>query len=254
MKPPDAMDHPATESNNAPTSPQRHWDTGALWTVAVLAAWAGVFWYLWVSGGWALHVSSRIFWVVPFGAIVLTAGAIGRLIGARRSHGSRFTTRQAAALALLAVPVAIILAMPSTALGTYAAARRGVYTGGVSVTDIGAANDPQLQIAVSAALYEPDVLKALAKRAGDEVTFTGFVTHEAGTLSDEFQLNRFVVTCCIADALNALVRVVDVTGGPYKSGQWVTVTGALYPLQDEILLDAGKITSIPRPKHPYLNG
>jgi uncharacterized repeat protein (TIGR03943 family) len=129
-----------------------------------------------------------------------------------------------------------------------------VYTGGVSVTDIGGANDTQLQIAVSAALYEPDVLKAIAKRAGDEVTFTGFVTHDPGTLSDEFELNRFVITCCIADALNAEVRTVDVTGGPYKSGQWVTVTGLLYPLQDEILLDAESITAIPRPKHPYLNG
>ena len=254
MKHPDVMDHPETEPRDEPAGQRRHWDTGALWTVAVLAAWAGVFWYLWISGGWALHVSSRIFWVVPFGAIVLTAGAIGRLFGARRPPGSRFTTRQAAALALLAVPVATILAMPSTALGTYAAARRGAYTGGVSVTDIGAANDSQLQIAVSAALYEPDVLKALAKRAGDEVTFTGFVTHEPGTLSDEFQMNRFVITCCIADALNAVVRVVDVSGGPYKSGQWVTVTGLLYPLQDEILLDAEQITAIPRPSHPYLNG
>ena len=237
-----------------PTPDRRRWDRGGLATVVVLASWAGVFWYLWLSGDWSLHVSSRIFWIVPFGAIVLTAGAIGRLVGSRNTAPPRFTARQAAALALLAVPVVTILAMPQSTLGTYAAARRGAYAGGISVADIGHASDTQIQVAVSAAPYQPDVLRALAKQEGQRVTFVGFVSHEPGALSDEFQLNRFVVTCCIADALNARTRVVDVSGGPYRPGQWVSVTGQLYALPDQIILDAKAITAIPRPAHPYLTG
>ena len=233
---------------------RNRWDAGALWTAAVLAAWAGVFWYLWLTGRWALHVSSRIFWVVPFGAIVLAAGAVGRLFGAHKSDRSHLGTRQVLALVVLTIPVVTIFAMPSTTLGTYAASRRGAYAGGIKAADISTATDSEVQVAISVAPYQPDVLKELAKRAGDEMTFIGFVTHASGSLSDELQLNRFVVTCCIADALDAQVRVVDVTGGPYRSGQWVSVTGELYPLEDDIILDAGKITSINRPPHPYLTG
>ncbi len=230
----------------------RRWDTNAVGTAVVLAAWSGALWFLWLGLGWALHVSPRIFWVVPFGAVVLSVGTVGRLATARADRATPLDGRRLWLLAALALPVVVILAMPSSSLGTYAASRRGVYSGITNLTENGSLQGSATQVEVASAPYDPEVLKALAKRAGESVTFVGFISHEPDALSDEFLLNRFVVTCCVADALNALVRVVNVSEGPYRSGQWVTVTGVLYPLKDQILLDARRITRIERPKRPYL--
>jgi uncharacterized repeat protein (TIGR03943 family) len=231
---------------------RRRWDPNAVGTALVLAAWSGVLWFLWIGGGWALHVSPRIFWVVPFGAIVLAIGAVGRLVTARTGRAQPLEARRVWPLVVLTIPVVVILAMPSSALGTYAASHRGVYSGTTSLTANGSLQGPVTQVEVASAPFDADVLKALVQRAGERVTFVGFVSHEADTLSDEFLLNRFVVTCCVADALDALMRVVNVTGGPYKSGQWVSVTGVIYPMKTQVILDARSVTAIDRPKHPYL--
>jgi hypothetical protein len=33
----------------------------------------------------------------------------------------------------------------------------------------------------------------------------------------------------------------------------VRVTGALYPVEREVIVDASRVVSVPRPKDPYLN-
>ena len=51
----------------------------------VLAAWAGLFWFLWISGREAFYLSTRTDWVVPIAAVLLTAATVGRLgVGPRR--------------------------------------------------------------------------------------------------------------------------------------------------------------------------
>ena len=49
----------------------------------MLAAWAGLFWFLWVSGREAFYLSTRTDWVVPIAAVLLTAATVGRLASAR---------------------------------------------------------------------------------------------------------------------------------------------------------------------------
>ncbi|MGH2821030.1 MAG: hypothetical protein ACRDJ5_10300 [Actinomycetota bacterium] len=41
--------------------------------------------------------------------------------------------------------------------------------------------------------------------------------------------------------------------GAPKPDDWVRVTGSLYPLGQEVLLDASEATRVERPEHPYLN-
>ena len=221
-------------------------------TGLTLAAWAAMSWFLWISGRWSLHVSSRIFWVIPFGAVVLTVGAIGRLVTARIAEPAPFTARRAWPLAALAVPVVVVLAMPPIDLGAFAAERRGDVAAAAVYDGRRSESGPVNQVDVATAPYSPDVMRALIQRAGEEVSFIGFVTHPEGTLADEFVLNRFVIRCCVDDALNARVRVVDVPPGEYPEGTWLRVTGRIYPVPEEVLLDATKLERVAKPKDPYI--
>ena len=72
------------------------------------------------------------------------------------------------------------------------------------------------------------------------------------TPADEFLLARYVVTCCVADATIAEVRVVNVTPGQFSNEDWVRVRGTIYPLGREVIVNASDVTSVARPDHPYL--
>jgi uncharacterized membrane protein YcgQ (UPF0703/DUF1980 family) len=56
----------------------------------------------------------------------------------------------------------------------------------------------------------------------------------------------------VADATSAQVRVVNVPPGRFKPDDWVRVTGRVYPLGSEILVDASAVEPIPQPDRPYL--
>jgi uncharacterized membrane protein YcgQ (UPF0703/DUF1980 family) len=73
-----------------------------------------------------------------------------------------------------------------------------------------------------------------------------------GMGADEFMLTRFVITCCVADAIAAQVRVVDAPPGRFSPDDWVRVTGQMYPLGREIIVVASEVQGVDKPKHPYL--
>jgi uncharacterized repeat protein (TIGR03943 family) len=232
----------------------RKWDARGVWSAALLAAWAGVIWFLLASGRWALYLSTRTLWVLPVGAAVLTAGAIGRLVLARNRPSRSLSVRDSWTFGLLAVPLVVILALPPTTLGSYAVSRRSSFssaTGYLSAGDVSSASAPTL-LDVAAAQDSPEVMRALSRHAGENVTFVGFVQRDANEPSDEFELTRFVITCCIPDALLVQVRTVDVQPGRFTPNEWVQVTGSLYPVGTEVLLDAQQVKAVPRPGQPYL--
>jgi uncharacterized repeat protein (TIGR03943 family) len=105
---------------------------------------------------------------------------------------------------------------------------------------------------VAAAETSPEGERALAKRAGDNVSFVGFVSIRDDTPADEFLLARYVVTCCVADATIAEVRVVNVTPGQFANEDWVQVTGTIFPIGREVIVDASDIAAVERPDRPYL--
>jgi putative membrane protein len=79
------------------------------------------------------------------------------------------------------------------------------------------------------------------------------VTRRPGQPANEFVLTRFIVSCCVADALSVQVRVVGVPPGRFSEDQWVRVTGTFYPVGRETVVDAASIDPIPRPEEPYLS-
>jgi putative membrane protein len=233
---------------------RRSWNPWRVATGLVMAGWAGLFWFLVATGRTPLYLSSRTAWVAPLGAILLTVAAAGRLLSARSARPKPIAPRQAWGLALLLFPVVVLLALPPSTLGAYAAARRSPI-GGAYVSGSGDVSSGELSLSdVATALWSPRAMEALAQRAGSRVSFIGFVTHRPGMASDEFLLMRFVVTCCVADALSVQVRVVGAPSGQFAEDQWVRVDGTIYPLGKEVLVKATSVEPVPRPDRPYLEG
>jgi putative membrane protein len=238
----------STGTRAEPLSPAR------VLTAVALAAWASLFVWLLATDRTALYLSSRTAWVVPMGASILCVALLGRLASLRSPHAEPVTPRAALAAALIVAPVVVLLALPPASLGTYAAARRSSLAGaagfGGSSADI-RRGDVSL-VDVAGALRSRDSMKALVARAGTRVSFVGFVARTPGMPADEFLLTRFLVSCCAADALSIQVRVVGAPPGRFAPDDWVRVEGSIYPLGQEVLVDAAAVDATARPELPYL--
>jgi uncharacterized repeat protein (TIGR03943 family) len=231
----------------------RSWSASRLAGAAVLGAWAVLFWFLLLSGRDALYLSTRTSWVVPIGAVLLTAASLGRLASARVTFPAPMTAREAWVLGLMVVPVVLVLALPPATLGSFSAGKRtGFANAGIatSVGDVGTGRLSLIDVAAAQTTKEGET--ALAKRAGETVDLVGFVIRYPDTPAGEFMLTRYIVTCCVADATVAQVRVVNVPPGAFAANQWVDVRGAIYPLGREVIVNATSVDTVPRPEHPYL--
>ncbi|HVF54460.1 MAG TPA: TIGR03943 family protein [Actinomycetota bacterium] len=234
--------------------PLKRWSTGRVAAGLVMSLWAGLFWFLFFSGRSALYLSSRTSWIVPTGAIIMTIAALGRLASSRAVDADAPTRRDVWSLALIAAPAIIVLALPPASLGSFATQRRSSFVSAGYVSSVEDVTTGELSLAdVAGAVRSDEAMRALVARAGTEVSFTGFVARDKSMPADEFMLSRFVVSCCVADALAVQVRIVDAPPGELEIDQWVRVTGALYPLGREVVVQATNIEPVPRPKHPYLN-
>lgn len=228
------------------------WSASRIAGALVLGAWAALFWFLFASGRDAFYLSTRTAWVVPVAAVLLTAGAVGRSVASRTPSPEPVARREAIVMAVLVVPVVLIAFLPPATLGSFSAGKRSTFagTGVVASSDIGAGELTLVDVAAGQTSKEGE--RALAARAGEAVSFVGFVTRYDGTPADEFLLTRYVVTCCVADATVAQVRVVSVPAGAFTTNQWVQVDGTIYPVGREVIVDASSIVEVPRPDRPYL--
>ena len=164
----------------------------------------------------------------------------------------RPTRREAWVMAAMIVPVVVLTVLPPATLGTFSAAKRSSFAGiGIASSPDGSGG-PVTFIDVGAGQTSPEGERALTARAGEPVDLVGFVTRYADTPADEMFVTRYIVTCCVADATVAQVRVVDVPPGAFANDQWVEVRGAMYPLGREVIVLAETIESVSRPSRPYL--
>ncbi len=229
------------------------WSPSRVAGTLVLAAWAVLFWFLLVTGRHALYLSTRTNWVVPVAAVLLTAASVGRLVTARVGSPEPLLTREAWVMALMVVPVIVVMVLPPATLGSFSAGKRSSFAGvgiAASAGDIGSGELTLIDVAAAQTSKEGE--QALAKRAGENVDFIGFVTRYPDTPADEFMLTRYVVTCCVADATIAQVRVVNVPPGRFEENDWVEVKGQIYPLGREVIVNAAEISGVVRPSRPYL--
>ncbi len=233
--------------------PVRDWSPSRIAGGLVLGAWGGLFWFLYLSGRDALYLSSRTSWVVPVGAVLLTTASLGRLASARVRSSEPLSRRETWILGAMVLPVVLVAALPPATLGSFSAGKRAGFTGAGLATPLGDIGTGRLTlIDVAAAQTTKPGEVALGKRAGERVDFVGFVTRYADTPADEFLLTRYIVTCCVADATIAQVRVVNVPPGAFAANQWVDVQGTIFPLGREVIVSASSVTDVARPSRPYL--
>lgn len=233
---------------------EARWSATRLAVAGALAVWAVLFWFLLVADRTSLYYSSRTDWLAPVGAVFLTIAMIGRLSTARVSQPDPLSGKNIRILALLVAPALLILLFPPATLGSYAVAKRSTSVTGayVEVTGRDLSRGDLSLIDIFGLRYTDD-LANLAPRAGTTSSFTGFVSLMPGGGADEFQLNRFMISCCPGDAVNIQLRVVGAPPGQVKVDEWVRVTGRIYPIGSEVIVDASEVLKIDRPKRPYLN-
>ncbi len=230
------------------------WSQPRLFGAVVLAAWALMFWVLYLTGRVNLYLSTRTSWVVPIGAVLLTLAAGGRLAASRVLRAESLRRREAIVLALMVLPVIVVLVLPAATLGNFSAAKKTRFSS-VNLTSfygqITSTSEITL-LSVAAGQTSDAGAEALATRAGSDVDFVGFVTRFADTPADELLLTRYVITCCVADATITQVRVVNVPPGQFEPNQWIEVKGQIYPLGREVIVNASSVVGVPRPAKPYL--
>jgi uncharacterized repeat protein (TIGR03943 family) len=218
----------------------------------VLGLWAVFFVVLWASGTADRYLGPRTQWIVPFGAVVLALATFAYAHGYVRARpaGPPLTLREAASLFALLVPLAAVSLVPHAALGSYAASRKG----GISFAFVRppAPAKPSDASFLDIRIAEGDSGFAAQAgiRAGVRVRLLGFVVGSKDVPRGTFELARFYIACCIADAEAV---GVPVEGRSHRPNTWLEVTGSLTRLGKRFVVVPEKVTPVQAPKQPYLS-
>lgn len=89
--------------------------------------------------------------------------------------------------------------------------------------------------------------------AGQPVEIIGFVYHPKEGATDQFQVARFVVACCVADAQGFSLPVRWKDAAELPSDRWVRVKGRVAIGPDgAAIIQASEIERIEAPSNPYI--
>ncbi len=194
----------------------------------------------------------------------LIAGS-GRSGSAHASDGEDAYHVAGRAGLFLAIPLVLIAVVPPAPLGAFAAGLganagrappRSSFFPALPRADGGAVTLSMSDF-VSRAIYDPD-----ASLRGVTVRLIGFAAPDRAHGTDgAFDLVRFAMTCCAADAIALRVRILGARGPTPAANAWIEVLGTwrLAPARppgafDPTVLpelDVTSMRSIPQPADPY---
>ena len=238
---------------------ERRLDRSRLAAAAVLYGIVAILLHRLISGTLVYYINRRYEWLTWVAVAGLGAMALALTLTARR-RASRPGLRAAwSSLAVVALPVALGLA-PQQPLGSAALGNRQVAVASLpptaerSVTRI-APVQPERRSMLDW-LVEFHVADDARRFAGKEAQITGFVHRRASLGSDQVQLSRYLMSCCVADAtaIGIVVQAPELAVVP--DDRWLTVTGRF--VVGEIdgaqvpVLVADDVAQIDPPPVPYL--
>jgi putative membrane protein len=221
---------------------------------AVLAAWAAFFAVLWITGETTRYLGPRTSWVVTFGTITLCVAALVSGVTAIRvrNRAQALSVREALGLLVLIVPILAVLAVPRAELGALAAKRKTTNRAIASQRPTGG----ELSFAeIDYARYSPGFAQEAGIKTGRRVQLAGFVATSPDTPGGLFELGRFYISCCAADALPTLVAIDPARVAPstsYPTDTWLHVSGQLVRRGREFIVRADSIKPVEAPENPYL--
>jgi uncharacterized repeat protein (TIGR03943 family) len=220
----------------------------------VLVLWAAFFAVLWETGTSDRYLGSRTQWVVPFGAVVLGLAALLYAYGYARARpqGPELTLREASGLFALLIPLAAVLIVPHAALGSFAASRKGNGIHFQSVRQPAPAKPADASF-LDIRMAEGD--HTFAAEAGIEpglrVHLLGFVSGSSDVPRGTFEIARFYIACCIADAQPVGVPISADRSFPKDA--WLDVSGSLERRGRRFVVVARQIVRAKEPSQPYLS-
>jgi uncharacterized repeat protein (TIGR03943 family) len=193
--------------------------------------------------------------VAVAGVVVILVGLAALLLALRRTevapHDHDHGHGEGVGVGwLLLAPIAALLLVAPPTLGSYGVGRAAtidIKAGKTTFDPLprGAPPRPMTLLEFVQRGYDHD--GATFNRA--TIRLTGFV---AGTEDGGFQLARYQIACCAADAQPVVVDVVGSSGDALARDQWVEVTGTFRPGGGDVpQLAATSIAEIPAPEDPY---
>lgn len=207
-----------------------------------VALWAIAFGALWLSGAADRLVGPRTAWIVPVGAVALAVVAVALAPAVLRPPFRPAPRGEVLGAVLFVLPVLAITAVPDAQLGALAAQQRADAGAALVVPDE-PREGPLDLLDVALARQDDEYAFSRGVRAGEPVTLTGFVSDR----DDEgFEVTRFRILCCAADAVPFAARVVGAPAPPRD--QWVEVRGRVTP---GLAVRAAAVREIERPSDPY---
>jgi putative membrane protein len=222
-----------------------------------LIAWGALFGWLWLSGESVRYLGPRTQWVVPVGAVGLTLAAIGYLRSTREAPPSRPRALEVAGLAALIVPILAAATLAHAQLGSLAASNklssRGIDPSALARLATRDAHEIGF-LQLNAAGRDAGLSKELGLGPGTPVHLVGFVSSDPDGRG-RFELSRFYITCCVADAVPVGVHVArgSVRRLRARKDDWLDVTGVLARGNREWIVRAVRVQHVDAPSDPYLS-
>lgn len=220
----------------------------------VLAAWTSFFiWLIW-SGQIYRYIGPRTRWVVTFGAVTLSLVTAGHAFLLKDVDRSKASTRELLGLAVLLLPLLMVVVVPQPSLGSLAVSRKasgGFVAAAALQPPAPEAGDEISFEEISYANGSEQYASALGAVDGYELELTGFVSGSP-TPGDTFELSRFSVFCCAADAVPYTVSVLAPGEERPPNDTWLKVTGELFWTEGDLRLQAHSVVSVDEPRDPYI--
>lgn len=224
--------------------------------LVVVATWAVLFAVLWLSNASARYLGPRTQWVVPLGAVALGLIVLvyGTSLVRTRRPGRPLTLRETAGLLALVSPLLVVLLVPHGALGSFAASRKGAGTLFLRAAPPVPSSPADVSfLDIRIAEGDPDFAADAGIHDGLRVRLLGIPTRSKDVPAGTFELVRFYIACCVADAQPVGVPV-DPAGHkrPSASDSWLDVTGTLVRRGKHYVVQADRIRPVRTPAQPYL--
>ena len=245
----------------APRNVQRENILG--WAKSVVLVCLGVFFiYSIASGNLSNYINQRFAWLsyVAAGLFLLlgVANAVDLLLHRDyalldRSHSPITWT----VIAIVAIPLMLGVLVPSRPLGSAAAAGSvSLSLSAASVTKATTFTTDPLKWNVLDWLRAFHMSDDVNSLNGKQANVIGFVYREGTFPDNEFMIERFAVSCCVADASALGLPVISDKASQYPADTWVQIKGTLkvgkFKGDNWPILQAVSIEKIGQPAHPYL--